>query len=187
MEKKIKIWVLLASVLVSCGFCSCTNSSEELDYNEVQAEDFIGLDDFKANTYSIIKSLSDLSENYNVTDTRAMEMANDSIDKLVANLTELSANILNKNGIDVVGEFGNAENPRIALVGLALIEYLEYSNVATRASVGGCVLEAIGVKDIYKKGVKAAAKQIVKAGLKKAVPYLGWGLTIADFAHCMMN
>lgn len=28
---------------------------------------------------------------------------------------------------------------------------------------------------------------IIKAGLKRAVPYVGWGLAIATFANCMLQ
>lgn len=186
-----RIFILSALFAVMCGFNSCNTSSEDFAETRmtenIQPEGFEKVEAFKNISYPVIVKLSDMSENFSATDTRAINESNDSINVLVSELTQYSADVLYKIGIDVEAEFGNTNDPRIALAGLALIEYQESINAATRANVGGCVLQAVGVNDLYKKGVKAAGKQIVKACVKKAVPYIGWGLTIADFANCMMN
>lgn len=180
--------MLIALFAIVCGFSSCNTSSEDYaEKGEIKSEGLEEVKAFKDKSYPVIAKLSALSENYNTTDTRAINESNDSINVLVSELTQYSTDVLYKIGIDVETEFDDTDDPRIALAGLALIEYQESINAATRANVGNCVLQAYGINGLYNKGVKAAARQIVKACLKKAVPYIGWGLTIADFANCMMN
>ena len=192
MKKLFKSLFLTTIMVVSFGLSSCSNEFVEmdgLDENAVQ-EDLIGMDEFESKAYLVLEELSCLAQNYDMTSTRAMEASNDSIDRLVDELIIYSIDAFSKNGVDVVAEFGSDKDPRIALCGMGLIEYQSLSQVTTRASLGGCVLEGLGLRELLNKKVlsKTSVKRVlIKAGLKKAVPYLGWGLAIADFANCMVR
>lgn len=64
----------------------------------------------------------------------------------------------------------------------------ETSISLTRTTVGGCILQAVGVKEILTEPtVKLAAKAIGKAVCKKAVLYIGWGLFAIDFVACVVE
>jgi len=57
----------------------------------------------------------------------------------------------------------------------------------TRASIGDCILRAAGVGELVGKAVgkRSVMKILIKASLKRAVPYLGWGLAIGEGAACL--
>ena len=57
----------------------------------------------------------------------------------------------------------------------------------TRASLGDCILRAAGIGDLVKKGLgkRVVLKALIKAGLKRSIPYIGWGLAIGEGAACL--
>lgn len=143
MKKVFKSLFFTSVIVFSFGLSSCSNDlsgANDIDENVVQEEALVGMDEFESKAYPVLESLSRLSESYDSADTRTKEASSDSIDQLVDKLTEYSIDAFSENGIDVVAEFGSDKDPRIALCGMALIEYHELSQ-ATRASFGGCVLE----------------------------------------------
>lgn len=88
-------------------------------------------------------------------------------------------------------DFDSEDDPRIAWVAFGLAEYdLHYCN-ATKTSIGGCVLQAIGVAgllDKYKeKAVKVLVMAIAKEVAKKIVPYVGAAVTVGVFIWCMVD
>lgn len=106
---------------------------------------------------------------------------------LLASETFLEANGITYEDLDV-----NEGDEVIAAIALCLVEYIkdmdETSISLTRTTVGGCILQAVGVKEILTEPtVKLAAKAIGKAVCKKAVPYIGWGLFAIDFVACVVE
>ena len=104
---------------------------------------------------------------------------------LVPVLVEKSIAHLERNNISYSDYFEDRTDPRIAVLALALAEYdqLNHAEAQTRASIGGCVLEALGVRQLG----KAALRKIGFSLAVKAVPYVGWGLFALDMADCLIN
>ena len=188
--RKISFSIAIVFICVAVMFNSCSNYSDiNENLSEVSKKNdniFVGIEEYKTSTIPVFEKLSKLSSNYHTTNTRAMQQDNDSIDALVQQLVTNSRMLLQSNGIDVVKEFGSSNNPRIALAGMALLEYDRYK-FATRSTLGGCILEAAGVRGLFKASAKQAAKMITKAALKKAIPGIGWGLFFADLADCLLE
>lgn len=49
------------------------------------------------------------------------------------------------------------------------------------------MLRAAGLGDIVKRGLgkRVVLKALIKAGLKRSIPYIGWGLAIGEGAACL--
>lgn len=156
---------------------SCNNNDEFVSEQSENIEiELVGTNDYVSNIGCIIKQGG----------TRSAEYEQDC---LVPLLVEESILFLNSNGIDYKEFFDDVSDPRIAVFAMALAEqekYCQYGGL-TRASVGGCVLEALGVKELVtsKAVTKAAVKAVGKAIVKKSVPYVGWGLFAVDMALCL--
>lgn len=70
--------------------------------------------------------------------------------------------------------------------------FLDYERLSstnyTRASIVDCVLRGAGISELFTSKVlskRAVMRIIIKAGLKRAAPYVGWGLFICDTAACL--
>lgn len=151
---------------------SCSSENEIID-KDTQIERCIG-------TVEFITSLNDISistKTVNIEDEKAKVPA----------IVEASIEYLAKNGISYSEFCSDKTDPRIAVIAMGLAEYDQINIIQTKTSFGGCVLEAVGVKELGKAGVKAAAKQIGKAVLKKAIPYVGWGLFAVDMVMCLAD
>lgn len=77
----------------------------------------------------------------------------------------------------------------MAYIGTLILDYNKATNAEnlTRASIGDCVLRAAGVGDLVGRAVsrRAVMRVLIKAALKRSVPYLGWGLAIGEGAACL--
>lgn len=195
--KKNKVKAFIACGLLLAGaLVACDNAQDVLINGELESETatpstelLMGYADFENNALPAVETLSELSATYDPENPGDSEAT---METYVSQLTASTVELLARNGISAREEFGSETDPRIAVVGLALIEYQACSQVVmTRADWGGCVLNAIGVGDLIngsvKLGAKQVAKKVVKAVLKKAVPYVGWVISVAEFAHCMSN
>jgi len=123
--------------------------------------------------------------------TKSGEISEDEARAFMKPIMEAAHIYLADNGYDFTEDFDSEDDPRIAWVAFGLAEYdMLYCN-ATKTSLGGCVLQAIGVAgllDNYKeKAVKALVKIIAKEAAKKIVPYVGAAITVGDFIWCMMD
>jgi len=123
--------------------------------------------------------------------TKYGEITEDEARSFMTPILEASYIYLADNGYDFSEDFDSEDDPRIAWVAFGLAEYdLHYCN-ATKTSIGGCVLQAIGVAglvDKYKeKAVKVLVKAIAKEVAKKIVPYVGAAITVGDFIWCMVD
>lgn len=78
------------------------------------------------------------------------------------------------------------EDELIAVVAMALLGYQQSIDPESRTTFGGCVIEALGVKEIIFSAGRGATKHEVKAvakvAIKRAVPWLGWGMFAWDLA-----
>ena len=172
MKKK---FLLIYVIAFAITMQSCSSDS----YNEEPLSDvveIIGTQDYVAGLNSVLKD-------------GLTKSVNDQEDTIVPELLLLSKEYLNNNNIDYCEFFGDSEDDRIIVFALALAEYnkIVYYNSITRTTVGGCVLQAMGLRALVQgKGItRAAIISLGKAIAKKAVPYLGWGLFAIDMAMCI--
>ncbi len=139
----------------------------------------------------IIGTASYINELYRIkqlsqSDSRNSELS-EPLEESINDFVALSQDYLELNDIDLSEYFDN-DDPRIALVALAIADIDRTLNTTptSRTTIGGCVLEGLGIKALIEgPGKKAAAKIIAKALLKRAVPVVGWGLFAYDFIDCM--
>ena len=74
---------------------------------------------------------------------------------------------------------------------MAVAEYDMQMSNQTESTLGGCVLEALGVRDVIdslgKAALKKIAKVVAKQALKRAIPYVGAAITAYAFVDCMLD
>lgn len=192
MKKHFNYLLLLfASVLllISCSdnevpiSSPCTSNSEIYD-------SIAGLSQFKQSCKLVVSQLSEKSFNYNTLSTRAMQADNDTIKQLSKQLSNETKKLLEQNDIDFTEVTSVRDSDfRMAYIGLLILDYDRVSNSRnmTRASLGDCILRAAGIGDLVKKGLgkRVVLKALIKAGLKRSIPYIGWGLAIGEVAACL--
>lgn len=110
---------------------------------------------------------------------------------MIAPLLAESIKYLADNGYDCLEDFETLEDPRITWVAMGLAE-LDLAVPETRTTVGGCVLQAIGLdaaleKGLTKKAVKKAIKKIAAKSVARAIPYVGEVLIAVDFVYCIVT
>ncbi len=100
-------------------------------------------------------------------------------------LVKESIDFLQLNDIDYKEFFSDNSDPRIAVYAIAIAELQKADTMkpTTRTSLGGCVLEGLGVRGLVTG--KAAVKALGKFIAKRALPYVGWGLFAIDMAMCL--
>lgn len=119
-------------------------------------------------------------------------MDEEPLQKDVETLVEVSREFLIQN--DITSEdLGIEDEEMLAVVAMALLDYQKtvVDQPISRTTVGGCVLEALGVREVVNAAGKGAAKKVAKvaakAVLKKSIPYVGWGFFIYDFVDCVVE
>lgn len=91
-------------------------------------------------------------------------------------LVELSREFLAQNDINSE-ELGIEDEDLLAVVAMVLLDYQKnvVDQLGSRTTAGGCVLEALGIREVVNAAGKGAVKKVVKvtakALLKKVVPY----------------
>lgn len=183
--------LMLMGVIVLFSACSSnTNEENFIPDSASQDEKVIGLEQFQQTTSPIIEKLAEKSFNYNTTSTRSMQADNDTLRELSACLSVETKKLLEQNDIDV-SEILNEEDGdyRMAYLGLLILDYEKVTNAEdlTRASIDDCVLKAAGLGELVGKAVskKVVMRALIKCALKRAIPYIGWGMAIADGAACL--
>lgn len=123
--------------------------------------------------------------------TKSGEITEEEAKEFMMPIMDASLIYLKDNGYDINDDFDSADDPRIAWVAFGLAEYDKLNSLATKTSLGGCVLQAIGIAGLlekYKeKAIKTLVKIIAKEVAKKAVPYIGAAITVGDFIWCMLD
>lgn len=176
--KKTKFLIITMCFLASVSiYVSCQNSESEPVVSVENAEEMKGAQEYKQALIQLKSSAMTRSSNE--------EPSKEDVQELV----EISREFLQQNGI-TGADLNIEENDEImAVVAMALLDYQKSIDPMTRTTAGGCVLEALGVKEIVKsagKGaVKYVAKAVAKAALKKTIPYVGWGLFVWDYVACV--
>lgn len=185
----------LAILVVSLVAASCTNNdeiSELTTQSEIMNTDGVefanDVHQFSNSNAALLVEMAKESNNYNTTSTRAMQADDKQLNAYVEALASHTRAFLIENGIEA-GEMEGLDNGRMAYVGLMLVDY-DKTIHATRASIGDCVLRGAGLGDLAVKHViskRVVIKTLIKAGLKRAVPYIGWGLFAGETAACLMG
>lgn len=100
-------------------------------------------------------------------------------------LVKESIDFLQLNDIDYKEFFTDNSDPRIAVYAIAIAELQKAETLqpTTRTTFGGCVLEGLGIRGLASG--KVAVKVIGKVLIKRAIPYVGWGLFAIDMAMCL--
>lgn len=170
MKKLSYLFVaLLAISLASC------NDSETIPENSQEVVKLVGTSNY----------LSNLSKAANCVGTRSLPTEQDSV---VAVIVDESLLFLESNGIDYKEFFENEKDPRIALFAMTLVELEKHGlyQGETRSSVSECAISAFGLEELVTQGLtKAVVKATAKAVLKKAIPYVGWGIFAVDMIYCL--
>lgn len=183
MKKLLSTTILLgiASLLLLTLNTACDSNS--VDFPSINVEE--DSEPIKGTT-SYIQKLSNIKATEEFRSRSSVDEEEVS-DVAIQSLVNISHDYLHANNIDMSDMF-ESDDPRIAIVAMAIADIdktLDNSSV-TRTSIGGCVLEGLGVRGLVNGlGKKAAAKAIGKLLLKRAIPYVGWGLFAYDFIDCM--
>ena len=86
-------------------------------------------------------------------------------------------------------DLGIEDDEMLPIVAMSLLDYQKTMSPTSRTTAGGCVLEALGVREVVNSAGKGAAKYITKAVakavVKKAIPYIGWGWFAWDYIACV--
>lgn len=161
-------------------FTSCQSSDLEPTENKKEEEAIKGVKQFKS-------SLAKLSNEVN---SRSIDEEPSCKD--IELLIEISKNFLGENEISIE-ELGINDEEMLPVLAMAILDYQKtlIDAPASRTTAGGCVLEALGVKEVINATGKGIAKKVAKAAakavLKRAVPYVGWGLFIYDYITCVVE
>lgn len=179
MEKKVRILISIVVVLtVGLVYVSCQNSENESDFfkNIHDSKEVLGCGDFK-------KSLLQLSNSSSTRTNSGMPSEED-----IKNLVDLSQAFLLQNNI-TAEDLEIDDEEILVVVAMSLLDYQKIVYSSTRTTAGGCLIEALGVREVVnsagKGAVKYVAKAVAKVALKRAIPYVGWGMFAWDFIACV--
>lgn len=173
--------VLLSSVILLgiLGVIGCSKMSDNMsEQNSDEIFEVFGTTDFLSNIYGIVPPM-----------TKSSDITEAEVREIITPILNESVSFLDANGYDCLEDFESYDDPRIVWVALALSEIDLYSQAESN-SLGSCVLEAVGLRDILTGGWKkiGTKKLIIKIAGKTAakyVPYIGGALIAIDFIHCM--
>lgn len=103
----------------------------------------------------------------------------------VSLLVKESINFLQLNDVDYEEFFSDNSDPRIAVYAIAIAELqkTEAMQTTTRTSLGGCVLEGLGIRSLITG--RGAVRAIGKIIARRAIPYVGWAFFAIDMAMCL--
>lgn len=186
--KTICIMMMLGTIGVTIS-CSSSDDFNKQEANTDAQEEIVGFEQFKKHTSPIISQLAEKSFDFNTSTTRSLQADNDTLKSLSDNLARETSELIKLNDFDI-SEFLDVDDSeyRLAYLGLLLLDYERINTQnTTRASIGDCILRAAGVGELVGKAVgkRTVMKILIKASLKRAVPYLGWGLAIGEGAACL--
>lgn len=172
--KKLVSFFTMVFIAITFIFVSC-NKNEIPKEIDTDSTEILGTSEFLANLSYIKPTL-----------TKSGEITEDDAREMIASALEVSISYLEENNYDV-SEVFSLDDPRIIWVATGLAEYDKMYGLETRTTVGGCILEAIGVNELVKSSEKKVAKAIAKQVVKKAIPYIGAALTAIDFIWCVVE
>lgn len=104
---------------------------------------------------------------------------------MVPDLIESSIKFLNENNISYADFCEDQNDPRIAVIAIGIAEYNLSQKHKQEQLLVDAYSQSLGLKGVGEQSVKAVAKRVGKAVLKKAVPYVGWGVFAVEMAMCI--
>lgn len=163
---------MLAGMFV---YTSCQSSDVDPVNNEDITQNLKGVQQFKTSLVQL--SQHSLSRSGNEEPT----------EEDIKNLVEISRIFLEQNEITNEDLDLNENDELIAVVALFLMDYQKSIANAhySRTTVGGCLIEALGFKELATGSLKKIAKTAAKVAVKRMVPYVGWGLFAWDYIECI--
>lgn len=170
-------FTFLSLSLIVVLFISCSTNIDDADNKQVR---------YNGTNLFISKLLGEISASSKLRSSN--EVTENSEDNIITEdyLIENSKIYLAENDIDYTEFFEDPTDPRISILAMGIAEYdIIYLSEASTETPGTCVLQALGVKGLTNLGIKAIAKKIGKAIVKKAIPYVGWGLFSVELAYCL--
>jgi hypothetical protein len=183
------LFSLFSLSLIGCADRQQIETVQSAD--DFESDELRGFSDFKNVAVPVFGEIHDVLIRTGGVTTRSESQLPAAFTEFMNELSSETLFLLQLNEIDTT-EFVDENDPRLAIVGLALLEAEQAMKVSTRTSIGGCVLEAVGISALVEatkgKAVKFVAKAIAKAAAKvvsRAIPYVGAGLAVADFVLCM--
>lgn len=178
MEAKLTEGYLSLLLSIILCFSSCSSDHDEIaiaESNEIREENCIGTDSF-------IASISKINSNK----TRGGNINSEEDEKKVVEMVEVAKVYLKSNGIDYTEYTSDPNDPRIAVFAMGLAEYDKiYLHPTSRTTLGGCILQSIGLKDLANKSLRAFLKAMGKKVFVKFIPYAGWVIFTVDVSLCL--
>ena len=149
MKKKKLLFTVIAMLAGIFVYVSCQNSEIEPIEEQESFQELKGVQEYRA-------ALINLSNGVN---SRSMD--EEPSQKDVETLVEVSREFLFQN--DITSEYlGIEDEELLAVVAMALLDYQKtvVDQPISRTTVGGCVLEAIGVREVVNAIGKNAVKKL---------------------------
>lgn len=149
MKKKKIVFTVIAMLAGIFVYVSCQNSEIEPIEEQESFQELKGVQEYRA-------ALINLSNGVN---SRSMD--EEPSQKDVETLVEVSREFLFQN--DITSEYlGIEDEELLAVVAMALLDYQKtvVDQPISRTTVGGCVLEAIGVREVVNAIGKNAVKKL---------------------------
>lgn len=181
---KIVLFFIVCNVISACSTDEIQTSNKEV------SEKVSGINQFTEVTSKIAQKSANAYKNYYPNTSRAA-INEDSLDVYAQEIATKTEDFLAKNFITTDSIDKEYKIQTLSLLGLILIEEAEYENHPTTRSIGGCAAYAFGIKELVKggftsrTGLKIALKAVGKSIAKRAIPYIGWGITLGEFSYCM--
>lgn len=172
----ITVVCLLAGIFV---YVSCQSYYVEPVENTEGCNEVRGVQEYRQALIQLTQS--------SISRSKDGEPTKDDIEQLV----EISREFLLENDITTEDLSIDENDEIIAVIAMALLDYQKSVAPISRTTVGGCVIEALGVREVVKSAGKGATKYVVKAVakavVKKAIPYVGWGFFVWDYVACVIE
>lgn len=157
-------------------FCvSCQSSDVDPVDNGDVVEHLNGVQQYRTSLIQLSQGVLSRSENEEPSEEEIKE------------LVEVSRIFLEQNDITNEDLDLNENDELIAVVALFLMDYQKsiINAKLSRTSPGGCLIEALAIKDLATGSLKQIAKTAAKVAVKRFTPYVGWGLFAWDYISCI--
>lgn len=172
----------LASIVTISLLCisSCNKKESNIDVKET--EEILQINGTRDFLTSISTALS--------VDTKSVELTDEDARAYLLPFFQPSYEYLTLNGYDFHEDFEEGD-PAIILTALTLADLNTIINTQTKGltagEIVGCVLIGEEINDLVSKGVQWAIKKIAKKALQRAIPYVGWAITIGSAGACLYD
>ena len=201
MKKLKSISAFFILLIFALAFTNCENENYKLEANQLNLEKINS--DFETFVEKISPEIKHIVEE---NDLRSKDFNINSKTDLKLNeklsiLVDESKKVLLANGVlekDILEEFGDLNDKRIAIAGLGVFTFLKYKKInknnqyRVEGDAVNCALEALGLNigisslhELGEVGVKKFAKNLLKTAGKRLLGPIGVAIMVAEFAYCM--